>query len=437
MPAEAFERRPASPEEVAKETSLPFNLAKIEQISREYPTPFFIYDEEGVRQNARAFKEAFSWNPGFVNFFAVKALPNPHILKILAEEGFGADCSSMVELETAKMVGLSGDKIMFTSNDTPAEEFAKARELGAIINLDDITHFDFLKRHVGIPPTLSFRFNPGPTRDREVQLSGEDAKYGLTKEQLFDGYKRAKEEGVESLGLHTMVASNERNPEFFEETARMLFQLVNELHDELGIKIDFINLGGGVGIPYRPEWEAVDMNKVSSQMKKDYESMIAERGLGPLQVTMECGRAITGPYGFFVARVRHVTEKYRDFVGLDGNTTSMPRAAIYETAYHHATVLGKEGAPREMKYDVTGSLCENNDKWAKQREMPEVHPNDLIVIHDAGAHGIAMANRYNGKLVPGELLLKPDGSVLEIRRPETSEDYFRTVVNFEPARQNS
>mgnify|MGYP001565069258 FL=1 len=429
--AESFARRPATPEEVAKETSLPFTRAQIEQIAQEYPTPFFIYDEEGIRQNAKDFRDAFSWAPNFRNFFAVKALPNPHILAILQEEGFGADCSSMAELVIAERVGLSGKEIMFTSNNTPTKEFIKADELGAIINLDDITHLSYLEETVELPDTLCFRFNPGPLKEgNSIIGKPEEAKYGLKKDQLFEAYKLAKEKGVKRFGLHTMVASNERDPEYFAETARMLFRLVGELHDELGIEISFINLGGGVGIPYRPEHMRVDIRQVSSQIEKDYKTMIVDKGLNPLQITMECGRFVTGPYGYYVAKARHVTEKYRDYVGLDGSTTSMPRVAIYDTAYHHATVLGKEGAPREMVYDVTGSLCENNDKFARQRAMPEIHPDDLVVIHDAGAHGIAMANEYNGQLIPRELLLKPDGSVLQIRRPRTIDDYFSTIENY-------
>lgn len=337
----------------------------------------------------------------------------------------------MVELEMARRVGLSGEKIMFTSNNTPADQFALAKRLGGIINLDDITHLPFLEEQVGIPPTLSFRYNPGPLKvGNEIIGDPQEAKYGLRRDQIFKAYKQAKEKGVKRFGLHTMVASNERNPEYFAETARMLFDLVSKLNDEIDVRISFINLGGGVGIAYRPEHEPADIRAVSKQVESDYQRMIKTEGLDPLQITMECGRFVTGPYGYYVARVRHVTEKYRDYVGLDGGTTNMPRVSIYETAYHHATVLGKEGAPREMVYDVTGSLCENNDKFTKQREMPEIHPDDLVVIHDAGAHAIAMVNEYNGQLTPKELLLRPDGSVLKIRRERTMEDYFSTIVNF-------
>lgn len=429
--AESFRRRPATPEEVAKETSLPFTLAQIKQIAQEYPTPFFIYDEKAIRQNAQDFREAFSWVPNFRNFFAVKALPNPHILGILQEEGFGADCSSMAELVMAERVGLVGEEIMFTSNNTPAKEFLKADELGAIINLDDITHLSYLEDNVGLPPVLCFRFNPGLLREgNDIIGVPEEAKYGLTKKQLFEAYRIAKEKGVKKFGLHTMIISNELNGEYFEETARMLFQLVGELHDELGIDISFINLGGGIGIPYRPEQKPVDVKKVSNQVRIDYEKMIVEKGLKPLRVTMECGRLITGPHGYLVTNVRHMTDKYRKFVGLNASTTSMPRITIYKTAYHHQTVLGREGGEREEVYDITGSLCEGSDLFSKRREFPRIEPTDIIVVHDAGAHSIAMANEYNGQLIPGELLLKPDGSVLQIRRQRTIDDYFSTIKNF-------
>ena len=422
--------RPATPEETAKETSLPFSREQIETIAQEYPTPFYIYDEGAIRRNARNFLEAFSWAPGFLNFFAVKALPNPHILSVLKDECFGADCSSMVELEMARRVGLSGEEIMFTSNNTPADQFALAKKLGAIINLDDITHLDFLEKQVGIPSTLSFRYNPGPLREGNAIIGKpEEAKYGLTRTQLFEGYMRAKEKEVQRFGLHTMIVSNERNPEYFAETARMLFELVGELDDKVGVRIAFINLGGGVGVPYRPEHEPVDVKQISAQVQKDYQTMIVAKGLDPLQITMECGRYMTGPYGYFVARVRHITQKYRYYVGVDGSITSLPRIAMYG-AYHHLTVLGKEGASREMVYDVTGSLCENNDKFVTQRELPKIDPNDIVVVHEGGAHAIAMANEYNGQLVPKEILLRPDGSVLQIRRERTMDDYFSTIVNF-------
>ncbi|MCJ7804183.1 diaminopimelate decarboxylase [Patescibacteria group bacterium] len=430
MAVERYQSRPATPEEVAKETSLPFTREQIKKITQEYPTPFYIYDEFGIRLNARNFMEVFSWAPGFRNFFAVKALPQPHILKILKEEGFGVDCSSKAELEMVKRVGLRGEEIMFSSNNTPADQFALAKELRAIINLDDITHLSYLEKNVGLPKTLSFRYNPGPLREGNAIIGKpEEAKYGLRPDQLFEAYRLAKEKGVEKFGLHTMVISNELNPDYFVETARMLFRLVAEINDKVGVKISFINLGGGIGIPYKLDQEPVKIRRVSQQMKKDYEQMIIAKELTPLQMMMECGRYITGPHGYFVASVRHITEKYRNYVGLDGSISSFLRIAMYG-AYHHLTVLGKEGKPREMVYDVTGSLCENNDKFATQRELPEIDLNDIVVIHGGGAHAIAMANEYNGQLMPKELLLKSDGSVLQIRRERTIKDYFSTIVNF-------
>ena len=430
MATERYYPRPAAPEEVVKETSLPFTNEQIRKIAQEYPTPFYIYDEAGIRRNAQNLMEVFSWAPGFRNFFAVKALPQPHILKILKEEGFGTDCSSKAELEMAKRVGLRGKEIMFTSNNTPADQFALAKDLGAIINLDDITHLDYLERNVGLPETLSFRYNPGPLREGNAIIGKpEEAKYGLRPDQLFEGYRLAKGKGVKRFGLHTMVISNELNPDYFAETARMLFSLVGELNDRLGVRISFINLGGGIGIPYRLDQEPVNIRQISQQIQKDYQQMIVAKDLDPLQITMECGRYITGPFGYFIARARHVTEKYRNYVGIDGSITSLLRIAMYG-AYHHLTVLGKEGAPREMVYDVTGSLCENNDKFATQRELPKIDPDDIVVVHEGGAHAIAMANEYNGQLIPKELLLKPDGSVLQIRRERTIEDYFGTIINF-------
>lgn len=430
MSREVYQGRPATPEEARKELSLPFTREKIEEITQEYPTPFYIYDEAAIRKNTRNLVRAFSWAPGFRNFFAVKALPNPHILAMLKEEGFGADCSSMVELEMARRTGLWGDQIMFTSNNTPIEQFALAKEIGAIINLDDITHLAYLEKHLGLPSTLSFRFNPGPLRGGNAIIGKpEEAKYGLREDQLFEAYRQAKEKGVQVFGLHTMVVSNELNPDYFAETARMLFKLVGELNDQLGVRISFVDLGGGIGVPYRLDQKPVAIDQISQQVQEAYQQMIVAKGLDPLQITMECGRYITGPYGYYIARVRHITEKYRNYVGVDGSITSLLRIAMYG-AYHHLTILGKEGAPREMVYDVTGSLCENNDKFATQRELPKIDLDDIVVVHEGGAHAIAMANEYNGQLMPKELLLRPDGSILKIRRERTMDDYFGPIVNF-------
>lgn len=430
MTVRKYHPRSATPEEVAKETSLPFTREQIKKIIKKYPTPFYIYDEAGIRQNAKNFMETFSWASKFRNFFAVKALPQPHVLKILKNEGFGVDCSSKAELEMAKRVGFKKEEIMFSSNNTPADQFILAKKLEAIINLDDITHLAYLEKNVGLPKALSFRYNPGPLRKGNAIIGKpEEAKYGLRHDQLFEAYRMAKEKGVKKFGLHTMVISNELNPDYFNETARMLFKLVEEINDKVGVKISFINLGGGIGVPYKPDQEPVDIKKISTKMKKDYQGMIVDKKLDPLQITMECGRYITGPHGYFVASVRHITEKYRDYVGLDGSINSFLRIAMYG-AYHHLTVLGKEGKQREKLYDITGSLCENNDKFAIQRELPKVDSDDIVVIHEGGAHAIAMSNEYNGQLIPKELLLRPDGSVLKIRRERTVEDYFSTIVGF-------
>jgi diaminopimelate decarboxylase len=406
---------------------LPFKKAAIERIIRQTPTPFHIYDEKAMRDNARVLKAAFAWNPGFREYFAVKATPNPYIMKLLKAEGFGADCSSAPELELAQRVGLRGDEIMFTSNDTPASEYKLARELGAIINLDDISHIDYLERHAGLPERICFRYNPGPLREGNAIIGHpEEAKYGFTRQQLFDGYRMARDRGVKRFGLHTMVASNELRGEYFAETARMLFELVGEISAALGIRFDFVNLGGGIGIPYRPEDKPVDLAAVSASIRSLYEEMIVKKGLGPLTLALECGRMVTGPYGYLVSTVRHLKHTYKDYAGLDACMANLMRPGMYG-AYHHITVLGKETAACDHVYDVTGSLCENNDKFAINRPMPLLEPGDLVVIHDAGAHGHAMGFNYNGKLRSAELLLREDGSVVQIRRQETQDDLFATL----------
>jgi diaminopimelate decarboxylase len=409
------------------EKTLPFSREQIEHIVRKYPTPFHVYDEKGMRENARRLVKAFSWAPGFREFFAVKACPNPAIMKILKEEGFGSDCSSMAELVLAERAGIRGENISFSSNDTPAEEYVKARGLGAIINLDDISHIPFLEKHAGIPELISFRYNPGPLRGgNHIIGHPEEAKYGFTREQLFEGYRIVREKGVKRFGLHTMVASNELDPDYFVDTADMLFDLAIEIHRDLGIRFEFVNLGGGFGIPYRPEEKAIDMDYVSGHIKRIYDEKIRAAGLHPLNIVMESGRMITGPYGYLVARVLHIKNIYKNYVGLDASMANLMRPAIYG-AYHHITVLGKEKRPYDRKYDVTGSLCENNDKFAVDRMLPEIEVGDLLVIHDTGAHGHAMGFNYNGKLRSAELLLKPDGSVEMIRRAETLDDYFATL----------
>ena len=408
--------------------SPPFPKEKIEEIVREIPTPFHLYDAEGILRNARALRTAFSWAPaGFKEFFAVKATPNPYILKLLKNEGFGADCSSLPELLLAEKVGLRGEEIMFSSNDTPAGEYAKARELGAIINLDDISHIPFLESVAGIPPFLSFRYNPGPAREGNSFIGKpEEAKYGFTRQQLFDGYRTLRDRGLKRFGLHAMVISNELNPQYFIDTAVMLFELVAELSENLGIVFELVDLGGGIGIPYRPEDEPVDLDAVGRGIQGAYRDIIESGGLPALRIALECGRVITGPYGYLVARVLHIKKTYKTFVGLDASMANLMRPAIYG-AYHHITVLGKEDSPAEDVYDVTGSLCENNDKFAIDRRLPRVEAGDLVLIHDTGAHGHAMGFNYNGKLRSAEVMLKENGSFELIRRAETVEDYFATL----------
>ncbi len=407
--------------------SVPFTAAELERIVARHPTPFHLYDEKAIRETARGLLRAFAWAPGFREYFAVKACPNPHILKILREEGFGADCSSLPELLLARKVGINGELIMFTSNDTPAGEYRQARELGAVINLDDFSHIPFLAEKAGLPELLCLRYNPGPLREGNAIIGKpEEAKYGFTREQLFEGYRTLRERGVKRFGLHTMVASNELNPQYFVDTARMLYGLVVELNRELGIRFEFVNIGGGIGIPYRPEQTAVDLAAVSRGIQQAYDELIQARGLAPLSLYMEMGRLITGPHGFLVTRVLHLKDTYRKYVGVDACMANLMRPAMYG-AYHHITVMGGQDRPADTLYDVTGSLCENNDKFAIQRPLPAVERGDLLVIHDTGAHGYAMGFNYNGKLRSAELLLKPDGSVQQIRRAETVEDYFATL----------
>lgn len=407
---------------------LPFTLDQIKELSRKNPTPFYIYDEEKIRENARAFYSHFDWVPGgFINYFAVKALPNPHIMKILAEEGMGADCSSLPELMLAEQTGLDGSKIMFTSNDTPAKEYLKAKAVNAIINLDDISHINFLEENAGLPGLVCFRFNPGNAKKgNDIIGNPEDAKYGFTREQLFEGYKKLKEKGISRFGLHTMVASNELDPDYFIDTAIVLFQVLADLHRELDISFEFINLGGGIGIPYRPEDKAVDMSYVSKGIKEACNKYVTGSGHPPLKVVMECGRMVTGPYGYLVSKVLHKKETYKKYYGLDSCMTNLMRPGMYG-AYHHLSVLGKENAPLTVTADITGSLCENNDKFAIDRKLPEIEIGDYIVIHDSGAHGHSMGFNYNGKLRSAEFLMKKDGSFKMIRRAETAEDYFATL----------
>ncbi len=410
------------------EKKLPFTKEQLIKIIEQHPTPFHIYDEAAIRANVRNLLDAFAWAPEFKEYFAVKANPNPHILKLLREEGMGADCSSLPELILAERAGITGEDIMFTSNDTPAAEFKRARELGAVINLDDISHIPFLEKHAGIPEVISFRYNPGPLREGGNAIIGnpEESKYGLTRKQLLDAYRIMRSKGVKRFGVHTMVISNELDPNYFVETANMMFDLVVEVFRTLEIRMEFVNFGGGIGIPYRPEQNPVDMDRLSRGIRESYEKKIVLNGLHPLRLSMECGRMITGPYGYLVATVLHKKEIYKNYVGLDACMANLMRPGMYG-AYHHITVVGKEDWPLGYIYDVTGSLCENNDKFAINRKLPMVDIGDIVVIHDTGAHGHAMGFNYNGKLRSAELMLKPDGGVQLIRRAETVDDYFATL----------
>ncbi|MCL2067353.1 MAG: diaminopimelate decarboxylase [Treponema sp.] len=412
----------------------PLDKAAVEKLAQQYPTPFYLYDEKGIVENIRRIKAAFSVFSGYKNYFAVKALPNPRILKILAAEGLGADCSSYTELLLSEMAGISGEDIMFSSNETPAREYETARKMGAIINLDDFTHIGFLEKTAGLPELVSLRYNPGPLKEGNAIIGRpEEAKYGLTREQIVSGFALLKEKGVGRFALHTMVASNELSVPYHVETARMLFELAVEVKNKTGITFEFINLGGGVGIPYRPEQQAVEYGVLAAGIQNAYNEIIKPAGLDPLGIRTEWGRTVTGPHGWLVSRAIHRKGIYRNYIGLDSCMADMMRPGLYG-AYHHITIPGKEDAPLSEVYDVVGSLCENNDKFAVQRKLPKIvtaaedaaHA-DLVVIHDAGAHGRSMGFNYNGKLRCGELLLRQDGSVVQIRRPETAEDYFATL----------
>lgn len=411
-------------------SDFPLSHAQLVELAKKFPTPFYIYDEKAIRENVKYFYKAFSIFPSFTEYFAVKALPNPYILKVLESEGCGGDCSSLPELMLCEKSGITGRRIMFTSNDTPAQEFVYSQKLGAIINLDDITHIDFLKNALGgkLPDTICFRYNPGPLKEGGNSIIGkpEEAKYGLTKEQMIHAYKICKAEGVKHFGIHTMVASNELNPDFFVDTARIVFELILEVQKECGVNIEFADLGGGVGIPYRPGQKKVDLDYVAKGIKVLYDKMIVPAGLDPLKLCFECGRPITGPYGWLVTKAIHEKNIYRNYIGVDASMADLMRPGMYG-AYHEVTVSGKENAPKDYVYDVSGSLCENCDKFAVQRNLPKIEMGDLLIIHDAGAHGRAMGFNYNGKLRAGELLLRSDGTVKEIRRRETIEDYFATL----------
>ncbi|GHT94891.1 diaminopimelate decarboxylase [Spirochaetia bacterium] len=407
--------------------AFPLNTTQLKELAGRCPTPFYIYDEAAIRQNAKHIRRAFSVFPSYKEHFAVKALPNPFILKILADEGFGADCSSYPELLLADKAGIRNEDIMFTSNQTPAQEYREARKLGAIINLDDFTHIAYLEQNAGLPELVSCRYNPGPLKEGNAIIGKpEEAKYGFTREQIIEGFKLLKARGVKRFALHTMVASNELNIAYHIETARMLFELAAEIKHRAGVRLEFVNLGGGVGIPYRPDQDALDWNALTRGIKKAYDEIVVPAGLDPLGIHTEYGRPITGPYGWLVTQAIHTKSTYREYIGVDASMADLMRPAIYG-AYHHVTVSGKEHAPATETYDVVGSLCENNDKFAVQRKLPQIDVGDFVIIHDAGAHGRAMGFNYNGKLRCGELLLRPDGSITPIRRAETVEDYFATL----------
>lgn len=410
------------------EKTFPLNHEQLERLTETHETPFYLYDEKAIRENMRRFTKAFSIFPAFKEYFAVKACPNPYILKILKSEGCGADCSSLPELILAENAGMLGEEVMFTSNETPAKEYIYANLKGNIINLDDITHIDYLEKALGaLPELISFRYNPGPLKEGNALIGKpEEAKYGLTREQIFEAYKICKERGVRRFGLHTMVASNELNPEYFVETAELLFNLAAELKERLGVSIELVNLGGGIGIPYRPEQVAVDYDYVAKGIKAAYDRIVLPAGLDPLKICWECGRPITGPYGWLVTRALHQKHIYREYIGVDASMADLMRPGMYG-AYHEVTVSGKETAAKTETYDVVGSLCENCDKFAVQRPLPKIEIGDLLIIHDAGAHGRAMGFNYNAKLRCGELLLREDGSVVQIRRKETVDDYFATL----------
>ncbi len=418
-----------NPREKGSIMKQPFTTKEqFEEIRAQYPTPFHIYSEEGIRAKARALNEAFSWNKGFKEYFAVKATPNPAILQILREEGCGVDCSSYTELMLSDAAGFSGREIMFSSNATPADEYVYAKQLGAIINLDDITHVEYLAQSAGVPKTICCRFNPGGkfAIHNKIMDSPADAKYGFTKEQLREGFLQLREKGAEEFGLHAFLASNTLGGEYYPELARILFETAVWLKAETGIAVSFINLSGGVGVDYSPADRQEDIAAIGAGVKKHFEAVLVPAGLGEVSIFTELGRFVLAPNGQLVSTVLHKKHIYKDYLGLDACAANLMRPAMYGS-YHHITVSGKEDMPATHKYDVTGSLCENNDKFAIDRMLPEVDVGDMLVLHDTGAHGFSMGYNYNGKLRSAELLLRPDGSVKLIRRAETPEDYFATL----------
>ena len=413
---------------------LPFvTKDKLDEIMKEYPTPFHLYDEKGIRENAKALKEAFSWNKGFKEYFAVKATPNPYLINILREYGCGCDCSSYTELMLSEAIGGVGEDIMFSSNATPAEEFAYAAKLGAIINLDDFTHIDFLEKTIGyIPETISCRYNPGGIYkvSNDIMDNPGDSKYGMTTEQIFEAFKVLKAKGAKEFGIHAFLASNTVTNEYYPMLAKVLFEVAVKLQKETGAHIKFINLSGGIGIPYRPDQEANDIYAIGEGVRKVFEQVLVPAGMGDVAIYTELGRFMMGPYGCLVTKAVHEKHTHKEYIGCDACAVNLMRPAMYG-AYHHITVMGKENDPCDYMYDITGSLCENNDKFAIDRILPKIDMGDTLVIHDTGAHGYAMGYNYNGKLKSAELLLKEDGSVQLIRRAEKPSDYFATFDCFE------
>ena len=406
---------------------------QLDEIVKQYPTPFHLYDEKGIRENIKAVKEAFSWNKGFKEYFAVKACPNPFLINILKEYGCGCDCSSYTELMMSSAIGCTGKDIMFSSNDTPAEEYAYAYKLGATINLDDITHIDFLEDTIGtIPKRISCRYNPGGTFElgNGIMDNPGDAKYGMTTEQIFDAFRILKGKGAEEFGIHAFLASNTVTNEYYPELVKRLFELAVKLKEETGANIKFINLSGGVGIPYTPDQKPNDIRVIGEGVRKVYEEVLVPAGMGDVEIYSEMGRFMMGPYGCLVTKAIHEKHTHKEYIGVDACAVNLMRPAMYG-AYHHITVMGKEKEPCDHKYDVTGSLCENNDKFAVDRMLPKIDMGDLLVIHDTGAHGFAMGYNYNGKLKSAEVLLKEDGSTQLIRRAEEPKDYFATFDCFD------
>ena len=404
-------------------------LEKLNEITEKFPTPFHLYDEKGIRENAKALKEAFAWNKGFKEFFAVKATPNPYLINILQEYGCGCDCSSETELMMAKAVGCKKGDIMFSSNDTPEKEFRYADEIGGIINLDDITHIESVEKALGkIPEVISCRYNPGGLFkiSNSIMDNPGDAKYGMTTEQIFEAFRILKAKGAEEFGIHSFLASNTVTNDYYPVLAKTLFELAVKLQKETGVKIKFINLSGGVGIPYKPDQEGNDIRVIGEGVHKVYDEVLVPAGMGDVAIYTEMGRFMMGPYGGLVTRAIHQKHIYKEYIGCDACAVNLMRPAMYG-AYHHITVMGKEDQPCDHKYDVTGSLCENNDKFAIDRMLPEVEVGDLLFIHDTGAHGFSMGYNYNGKLKSAEVLLKEDGSFEVIRRAETPKDYFATL----------